>query len=126
MSTCASERVSPSDVANSPALATPASPLAFAVLGGCIGDGIVAASDVIAISAMRALEVSGIKVPDDVAVIGYDDIPIAQHVAPSLTTVRQDLGRGARLLVEKLFNIMAGSDERSQFMPTELIIRQSG
>ena len=89
-------------------------------------DGIVAASDVIAISAMRALEVSGIKVPDDVAVIGFDDIPIAQHVAPSLTTVRQDLGRGARLLVEKLFNIMAGSDERSQFMPTELIIRQSG
>ena len=89
-------------------------------------DGIVAASDVIAISAMRALEVCGIKVPDDVAVVGYDDIPIAQHVAPSLTTVRQDLSRGAGLLVEKLFNIMAGLDEQSQFMPTELVIRQSG
>jgi DNA-binding LacI/PurR family transcriptional regulator len=89
-------------------------------------DGIVAASDVIAISTIRALEALGIKVPDDVAVVGYDDVPIARHVAPALTTIRQDMGRGAGLLIEKLFAILAGNEQRSEFMPPELVVRQSG
>ena len=89
-------------------------------------DGIVAASDVIAISTIRALEALGIKVPDDVAVVGYDDVPGSQHFAPSLTTIRQDMGRGAGLLIEKLFAILAGEEQRSEFMPPELVVRQSG
>ena len=86
-------------------------------------DGIVAASDVIAMSAMGALAERGIAVPGDVAIVGYDDIIIAQHTTPPLTTVRQNVRRGAALLVDLLFQRMAGGETASVAMAPELVLR---
>jgi len=88
-------------------------------------EGIVAASDVIAMSAVRALSEAGFRVPADTGVVGYDDVSIAQHTSPPLTTVRQDLELGAQLLVDLLFRRMAGEPAASVAMPPELVVRGS-
>lgn len=88
-------------------------------------DAIIAASDVMAMSTIRALNETGLSVPDDIMVVGFDDLPLAAHTSPPLTTVRQDIELGARNLVDLLFQRMAGEDIASQLMPPELVIRQS-
>ncbi|MBA4043782.1 MAG: LacI family transcriptional regulator [Erythrobacter sp.] len=88
-------------------------------------DGIVAASDVIAMSALRALTEAGKRVPQDVGVVGYDDILIAMHTSPPLTTVRQDVVRGAATMVDLLFRRIDGADVASVNMAPELILRAS-
>jgi DNA-binding LacI/PurR family transcriptional regulator len=88
-------------------------------------DAVFAATDVIAISAIRAITASGLSVPHDVAVVGFDDIALAAHINPTLTTVRQDLHRGAKILVDLLFRRLNGEDTPSSTMPAELIIRES-
>ncbi|TFI58487.1 LacI family transcriptional regulator [Sphingomonas parva] len=88
-------------------------------------DGIVAASDLIALGAIRSLLHAGLAVPDDVSVIGYDDVPFARYSRPALTTINQDTARAGRLLVSKLLDTGAGSDMRSERLQTELIVRES-
>ena len=88
-------------------------------------DGLVAASDVIAINAIRAIAESGRSVPGDVSVTGYDDIPLASYSHPSLTTVRQDLGRGAEFLVEALLAVIRGRPSTPVEFPPELVVRES-
>jgi DNA-binding LacI/PurR family transcriptional regulator len=88
-------------------------------------DGIVAASDVIAMSAMRALAARGKRVPQDVGVVGYDDVLLAMHTTPPLTTIRQEVARGAELMVDMLFRRMEGKEVTSVTMPPELVLRAS-
>lgn len=88
-------------------------------------DALVCASDVIAVSALRALTSAGLSVPGDVAVTGYDDIPLAAHANPSLTTVHQDLPLAAGTLVERLFRRMDGHDLPSVTLPAEIVVRES-
>jgi DNA-binding LacI/PurR family transcriptional regulator len=88
-------------------------------------DGIVTASDIIAMNAMRALGECGVAVPGRVSVVGYDDISIAAHTAPPLTTVRQDLEKGAALMVDMLFRRIAGEATESVELEPELIVRGS-
>lgn len=88
-------------------------------------DGIVAASDVIAMSALRALASRNQRVPEDVAVVGYDDVVVALHTNPPLTTIRQDVVRGAGLLVDLLFRRLDGQDVESVTMPPQLVVRGS-
>ncbi|MEM8936800.1 MAG: LacI family DNA-binding transcriptional regulator [Pseudomonadota bacterium] len=88
-------------------------------------DGIVAASDVIAMSAVAALAEHDIDVPGDVKIIGYDDLPIATQTSPRLTTIRQDLKDGARQMVECLVKRIAGEETASIVMKPELIVRRS-
>ena len=88
-------------------------------------DGIVAASDTIAIGAIRALRQRGHHVPRDVSVIGYDDSDLASHVHPRLTTVRQDTLKAGNLLVSKLLRLMDGHSVASERLPTEIVIRDS-
>lgn len=88
-------------------------------------DGVLAASDVIAMSAIRALADRGLRVPADVAVVGYDDILLAGYTSPALTTVRQDVVYGADLLVELLLARIAGQKVGSVAMLPELIVRDS-
>jgi DNA-binding LacI/PurR family transcriptional regulator len=88
-------------------------------------DGVFACSDVIAMSAMRALTERGRRVPGDVAVVGFDDVPLATYTTPPLTTVRQDCTAGARILVENLLQLMAGEHVESEVIPTELVVRAS-
>jgi DNA-binding LacI/PurR family transcriptional regulator len=92
---------------------------------GAAFDAVGAASDVIALSAIRALVASGLNVPQDVAVVGFDDISIAAHSQPSLATLRQNLEHGARTLVDLLLRRLNGEDTPSATMPAELIVRES-
>lgn len=93
--------------------------------GGPRPQGVVAASDVIAMSALRALSEFGIKVPQDVRVMGYDDLPIAEHTVPRLSTISQDLERGAATLIDLLFRRIGGEDCESVVMPPKLVVRAS-
>ena len=88
-------------------------------------DGIVAASDVIAMSALRALAERGKRVPQDVGVVGYDDVLIATHTTPPLTTIRQNVGLGAEMMIDLLFRRMEGAEVESVTMAPELILRSS-
>lgn len=88
-------------------------------------DGVVAASDVIAMSALQVLGERGVRVPQDVGVVGYDDVVIARYTNPPLTTVRQDVTRGAALLVDLLFRRMEGKETPSVAMRPELVLRAS-
>jgi DNA-binding LacI/PurR family transcriptional regulator len=87
--------------------------------------GIFAASDVIAMSAIRALAERNISVPDEVRVVGYDDLPIAQQTVPRLTTVRQDFAGGAAHMVNLLLRRIAGEATDSVVMEPKLIVRLS-
>jgi DNA-binding LacI/PurR family transcriptional regulator len=88
-------------------------------------EGIIAASDVIALSAVRALVEKGYSVPGDVKVIGYDDLPLANQTMPPLTTIRQDLVAGAAHLVDLLFRRIGGEQTDSVVLEPQLIVRGS-
>ncbi len=97
--------------------------IAECLRGPDVPDGIVAASDVVAMAAIRALGERGLRVPDDVAVVGYDDVPLATHTAPPLTTIRQPIEEGAALMVDLLFRRLAGEDAGSVVLPPTLVVR---
>jgi DNA-binding LacI/PurR family transcriptional regulator len=88
-------------------------------------DGIFANSDLLAVGAMDALRLAGRRVPDDVAVIGYDDIAIARHANPPLTTIRQDGPLAGRLLAENLLQHMQTGVLTNVSIPAELVVRES-
>jgi DNA-binding LacI/PurR family transcriptional regulator len=88
-------------------------------------DAIVAASDVIAIAAMRTLTAAGRRVPQDIAITGFDDIAMAAHTNPTLTTIRQDIPRGAAFLADRIIELIEGRDAESLEMAPALIVRGS-
>ena len=88
-------------------------------------DAICAASDLIAIGAMKALSAQGLQVPDDVLVTGFDDIPLAAFVNPSLTTVQQDTKVAGTILVETLLKLIHKEPVDNQVVPVSLMVRQS-
>lgn len=88
-------------------------------------DAIVCASDMIAIGAMRALQAAGLRVPDDVALTGFDDILAAGFANPPLTTVVQDVRAAGELLVTKLHELIHQGQSVSEVIPTRLVVRQS-
>jgi DNA-binding LacI/PurR family transcriptional regulator len=88
-------------------------------------DAIVAASDLIAIGALRAMQERGIKVPGEVSIVGFDDIPAASLTHPPLTTVMQDNRRAGEVLVDTLLKLIADEPAQGQVMPTRLIVRKS-
>ncbi len=88
-------------------------------------DAIFAASDLIAIGAMRALSEAGLKLPQDVAIIGFDDIPAAGLTSPTLTTVMQDMKGAGTLLVDALLASIDGRPVEQRMLPARLIRRQS-
>ncbi|RZQ61000.1 LacI family DNA-binding transcriptional regulator [Amycolatopsis suaedae] len=90
-------------------------------------DAVFAASDLMAAGALRALRAAGRRVPDDVAVIGFDDSAVAQHTDPALTSVSQPVQRMgrelARLLVARIRE--PGTVLDPVVLPTELVVRES-
>ena len=88
-------------------------------------DGIFAASDVLAMSALLALNAKGLNVPHDVAVVGYDNIAQASMVTPALTTIDQNIEQGGQLMVAKLLAQLNGETVSSQLTPTRLVVRNS-
>ncbi|WFF07369.1 LacI family DNA-binding transcriptional regulator [Micromonospora sp. WMMD1076] len=89
-------------------------------------DAVFAASDLMAHAALRTLRESGRRVPEDVAVIGFDDIETAAYTEPPLTTVRQPIVELGRSMTRQLLRIAAGEDvEQALMLPTELVRRES-
>jgi DNA-binding LacI/PurR family transcriptional regulator len=86
-------------------------------------DGIIATSDMIALGAMRALHRRGIRVPDDVSVVGYDDMLLSRLSTPALSTIRQDTQLAGKLLVSSILD--SATEDLPTFLPTELIVRES-
>lgn len=103
---------------------------AQAVVDGMIArgmefDAIFAGSDLIALGAIEAVRRAGRSVPGDVSVVGYDDLGMARHARPRLTTVPQDLQEAGRLMVAKLLSARGPGDITSQRLRTELKVRES-
>lgn len=88
-------------------------------------DGVFAASDLIAIGAMRALQEHGLRIPEDVGVVGFDDIPLARHTNPPLSTIMQDARLAGETLVETLLTLIRGETAEAKILPTKLIVRRS-
>jgi len=97
--------------------------VARAIHEGTSFDGIVAASDMIALGAMRALQGAGISVPHQVSVVGYDDMLISRLSSPSLSTIRQDTAEAGRLLVARILDF--STSHAPSFLPTDLVVRES-
>jgi LacI family transcriptional regulator len=100
--------------------------MAGLIEGGFRSGGLFAASDVIALGAVAAIREAGLSVPDDISVVGFDDIPLAAHFDPPLTTLRLpafDLGLTAgRALLDRI----AGREVPARtLLPTVLITRSS-
>ena len=89
-------------------------------------DGIFSSSDVMAIGAMDALHRAGRRIPDDVAVIGYDDLSIASISNPPLTTISQHLPLAGRMLAENLIQRLQKGIVINATVPVDLVERQSG
>jgi DNA-binding LacI/PurR family transcriptional regulator len=88
-------------------------------------DAIVAASDLIAIGALRALQERRIDVPSTVSVVGFDDIPAAMLANPPLTTVMQDTRLAGEALVDSLLRSVHGEPAENKVLPTRLVVRRS-
>lgn len=88
--------------------------------------GLLCFSDVYAAHAIRAAEDLGLRVPDDLSVVGYDDADFASTFRPALTTIRQDVGAKGRAAVEAVTALIDGrSAELRTLLPTELVVRES-
>lgn len=92
-----------------------------------IPDAVFAANDEMAIGAIEAIRSRGLSVPEDVAVIGFDDIQMASYIQPALTTIRQPMRQFGTLAVQQLLRRIQdpSSAVETILLPTELIIRQS-
>ena len=88
-------------------------------------DAVFGASDLIAIGAMTALGSAGRRVPDDVAVVGFDGIPMGAFTRPALTTVAQDTKRAGDLLVQTLIHLIGGEPAECVTLPPRLVVRSS-
>ena len=89
-------------------------------------EAVVAANDWMALGALRALEERGIRIPEDVALGGFDDTKEAAASRPSLTTVRQPIHRLGYAGIEALLKLLAGDQVSEQTMlPTKLVVRRS-
>lgn len=92
---------------------------------GIAFDAIFAASDMIALGAVRALAEAGRSVPNDVALVGFDDIPAASLAQPPLTTIRQDYAQAGELLVDMLIRRVGGQETAPVLLAPELVVRKS-
>jgi DNA-binding LacI/PurR family transcriptional regulator len=90
-------------------------------------DAVFAASDLMAAGALRALRRAGRRVPEDVAVVGFDDDPIARHTLPPLTTVRQPVEEQGATMARRVMALIEHQDvpARESNLPTSLVRRES-
>lgn len=86
---------------------------------------IFASADIIAIGAIRALKDMGYKVPEDVSIIGFDDIQLAEYTSPALTTIKQDKKLIGKKVAETLYQYMNDEPVESTVTPVSLVIRDS-
>ena len=88
-------------------------------------DAVVAANDNMAAGALRVLREAGRSVPGDVAVLGFDDLPIAMHTDPKLTTIHQPVQALGREAARMLIELLDGGQPEPFILPTKLVVRES-
>lgn len=91
-------------------------------------DAVFAGNDLMAIGLMKGLQEAGVRIPDDVAVVGCDNIEMAELITPSLTTVHHPMREIGRVAAQKMIHLLTGagdSHEKQTILPSEVIIRQS-
>lgn len=88
-------------------------------------DAVFACSDLMAMNAINSLRTQGLRVPEDIAVVGYDDIDQSAYFHPRLSTVRQPIDAAGRALVASLMRLIEGRPAPSIELPTELVVRAS-
>ena len=88
-------------------------------------DGVFAANDLSAVSAMEVLKGNGLKVPDQVKIVGFDDSPIASSSSPSITTIRQPIRELGAEVALSLLSILNGEEVADKLLDVELIVRES-
>lgn len=88
-------------------------------------DAVFACGDVMAMSVVATLRAHAVRVPEDVQVVGFDDLSLAANTYPPLTTVRQSIDAAGKTLVALLLAHLAGEAIESVVMPTELVVRAS-
>jgi DNA-binding LacI/PurR family transcriptional regulator len=89
-------------------------------------DAIFTNSDLMAIAAIKVLQAHQLAVPKDVAVVGYDNLSVAEISTPPLTTVSQNLPLIGRLLAQNLITYLQSGLVTNVTVPSELVIRASG
>jgi DNA-binding LacI/PurR family transcriptional regulator len=82
-------------------------------------------NDMTAIGALSALKRRGLRVPEDVSLVGFDDIPFAAYVDPPLTTIRQPKDEMGRLATRMLLDLLDGKQVANVMVPGKLIVRES-
>lgn len=89
--------------------------------------GVFVASDSVAFGAMAAIRDAGLRIPEDISIVGFDDIPMASYVTPGLTTIQLPAKEIAEQSCHLLMQLMQGDfcQERIVTLPTQLIVRQS-
>ncbi|MCV4235396.1 LacI family transcriptional regulator [Virgibacillus sp. LDC1] len=96
------------------------------IMQGSLPSAVFYGNDEMAIGGLKAFEESGISVPDDVSVIGYDDIQLAEYVNPPLTTIKQPKSEAGSLAAHLLFQILGGESVKQSYMlTTEMMERAS-
>ncbi|WP_406485038.1 LacI family DNA-binding transcriptional regulator [Streptomyces sp. NBC_01563] len=97
------------------------------IASGAGFDSVFAHNDISAAGVLRALRAAGRSVPDGIAVVGFDDIPMAEHTEPPLTTVRQPARRMGETAARLLLSHLGGTPvpEAPVVLPTELVVRHS-
>lgn len=88
-------------------------------------DAVVACSDLVAIGALEALKQRSLRVPQDVAVVGFDDSPVAATASAPLTTVHQDWNAAGRMLARKMLSWLDGEEPQPEVLPVSLVVRSS-
>ena len=93
-------------------------------------DGLVCGNDEIALAIMRRLQDNGVRLPDDLAVVGWDDVPAARYISPGLTTVRQPIRELGRLAAVRLHSRIAGEQPvgapaSARVLPVRVVLRSS-
>lgn len=94
--------------------------------GGDLPRAIVCANDQTALGVIHALARRGIRVPGDVAITGFDDVPVARHLHPSLTTIRQPIEQMGATAFDVLYSRISGNGGESDVvLPVRLVLRES-
>jgi LacI family transcriptional regulator len=90
-------------------------------------DAVFIASDTMAVGALRAIKAAGLRVPDDIGMASFDDMPFAAHTDPPLTSMRQPIQRSGEVAVQTLIELIKkpDSEPRHIILPTELMDRDS-